>query len=188
MIRNIFATLWARIFAGLAAVFLLGFLTQTIRIEGFWFIVGFKGREAILRIDLDQARAHTEAEIAKHEATKRAYVEAQAEAERMENERVARVTAQQERINNERLASYSQRLADARATANRLRHQARQGAGAGSPSDCEQVPGASGASGSAGASCGDGFSIDRRLTATKQAIQLDELITTVQQQGAVPVN
>lgn len=51
-LAGIFGALWARIFAGLAALFLLGFMTQTIRIEGWWFIVGFKEENAILRMDL----------------------------------------------------------------------------------------------------------------------------------------
>lgn len=183
MIGNIFGALWARIFAGLAAFFFLGFVTQTIRIEGFWFIVGFKQSNAILRIDLSKARAATEAEIAKHDATKRAYADAQAEAERMEAERLARITAQQERINNERLASYSQRLAAARATADRLRRE--RASGAVGSTDCEQVPGAASPGGTAGAACGDGFSLAQRVIATKQAIQLDELISVVEAQRGV---
>lgn len=183
---NIFGALWARIFAGLAAVFLLGFVTQTIRIEGFWFIVGFKEQNAILRIDLSKLKAEKEAEVAKHEATKKAYTEAQAEAERMEAERLARITAQQERINNERLASYNQRLAAVRATADRLR--AKAGTRAVGAPHCQPVPGAANPGGAYEAACAGGLSLDERVTATNQAIQLDELITVIESQRSIPVN
>lgn len=188
MIAGIFAPLWTRIFAGLSALLLVGFITQTIRIEGFWLIVGFKEQVAVLRIDLSKARAATEAEIAKHEATKRAYRDAQAEAERMEAERLARITAQQERINNDRIASYSSRLAAARAVADRLRGQASARAGAVGASGCQQVPDDGHSGGTAQAPGCDRLSIDERLIATQQAVQLDELITAVEQHRAIPVN
>lgn len=188
MIAGIFAPLWTRIFAGLSALLLIGFITQTIRIEGFWLIVGFKEENAILRIDLSKARAATEAEIAKHEATKKAYRDAQAEAERMEAERLARITAQQERINNDRLAAYSSRLSAARAAADRLRAQAGARAGAVGAPGCQQVPDDGHSAGAADPACDRGFLIEERLIATKQAIQLDELITAVEQHRAVPMN
>ena len=69
-LAGIFGALWARIFAGLAALFLLGFVTRTIRIEGWWFIVGFKEENAILRMDLTKMQVAQSIAAAAARATK----------------------------------------------------------------------------------------------------------------------
>lgn len=102
---------------------------------------------------------------------------------------VARVQASQAAINSETEKSYEARIADARATAQRLRDQLAASAGSPGGSAGTPVPGLRpAAGGSAQAAAEDGFSVDDRLTATEQAIQLDELIKWVRKQAAVPVN
>lgn len=163
---------------------------QTIRIEGFWFIRGYKDRVAVLRIDLDAARAERDAEAARHLATKQAYREAQAEAARLEKARLASVLAQQKDITDAISADYSKRLAAARAAADRLRAEALQGrsGSAGSPGS-QSVPGmACAAGGTDEAPCGDGLSDAQRLIATEQAIQLDSLITWVERMSGIDPN
>lgn len=200
---NPFTALTSKIFGGLAVLFLVGLSIQTVRIEGIWcantapgekpacIMRGFKQELAVLRIDLDQVRAERDAEAAKHAATKEAYADAQVEAERMESERLARVTAQQEEITDEIRRDYARRLADARTAARRLRGQAGLsggGSAAGAPAG-EPVPGLAATTGRTDETPGGaGFSLDRRLIATEQAIQLDGLITWVEKQRAVDPN
>lgn len=180
MLGNIFSPLFAKIFAGLAVALLIATAFQTIRVEHLKRVV------AVLRIDLTQARARTEAEIAQHKASKQAYREAQAEAERMEKERLARITAEQERINDDRVQSYQRRLADARRTAEQLRNQAR--AGAGGKAGGVSMPAADDTRRTSGTADHPELSEQERLIATEQAIQLDELITAVEQHMRIDPN
>lgn len=134
-------------------------------------------------------------EKAAHQQSKRNYAVAQIAAQKLEEARLARVTAEQETITDDVTQDYRARLAAARDTAERLRHQlASAGAGTGSAAAAVDLPGAGGATGGAAASAGDhrlpvaAGELDWRLTATEQAIQLDELINWVERQAAVDPN
>lgn len=177
---NPFSALTSKIFGGLALALLLAVAVQTVRVEHLKRVV------AVLRIDLGKIKEQRDQERRNHVATKQAYRDAQAAAERMEAERLARVTAEQERINNDRLAAYNRRLADARVQYQRLRSQAGTRT-VGAP-HCQPVPDAGHSPAVAQAACGDELSAAERLIATEQSIQLDELITAVEQHRAVPVN
>jgi hypothetical protein len=175
----------------------LGFVTQTIRIEGLQLRAPFigtigprglkkdaqelEGEVRSIRIDLELAEA-------RHIATKRAYEDAQAEAARMEAERLARVVARQEEITDEVRQDYSRRIAELRARAARLQAQARAGAGGASgglqlpetgdpasgiddPAACQEIPARDVKT-----------DIACRAIAEEQAIQLDALIQWVSRQ------
>lgn len=119
MLARLFAPLAVKIFAGIAALALMAALAQTVRIEGFLWLKGFKGALAelveengILRLDLERIK------LAQEAATLRAIAEKQAAEERAEQER---------KQSDERLAQArdSARAAAARyAAANRVRAQA----------------------------------------------------------------
>jgi len=99
-----------------------------------------------------------------------------------------RVVAAQAKINEEKSDEFETRLAVARAAAERLRHGAEaaadpSGRGAAPVSPLPAAPGQP-----RQAADQDGFSLADRLTATEQAIQLDELIKWVKAQGAVKPN
>ena len=97
-----------------------------------------------------------------------------------------RVLAAQADINERTIHDYQARVADARALADRLRRQA--GAAA-TDSGCGRatlLPGAGPPAPAAdGPAAEDRLSLAERLTATEQAIQLDELIKWVRAQAAV---
>jgi hypothetical protein len=92
----------------------------------------------------------------------------------------ARVEAEQAKISKEQSDEYEARIAAARATAQRLRQQLAQ-AHPGSPG-AAPVPGVPAPTGQPPQGPSDGLSIDDRLTATEQGIQLDELIKWVKRQ------
>jgi signal transduction histidine kinase len=99
-----------------------------------------------------------------------------------------RVAAEQTKISQEKSDELETRLAAARATAERLRRSAEaaadpRGRGAAPVPALSAAPG-----GPAQSAREDGFSIPDRLTATEQAIQLDELIKWVKAQDAVKPN
>ena len=97
-----------------------------------------------------------------------------------------RVHAAQAKINEERSDEFEARLAAARAAAERLRSPARQAAADPGGRPGAPVPGLSPAPGEPPQAPGeDGFSVPDRLTATEQAIQLDELIKWVKEQAKV---
>jgi len=106
----------------------------------------------------------------------------------------ARVAASQRTISERTTHDLETRLADARARAHRLQLEARAPATAGRGRGAAplSVPGpAPGEAGAAAAQNGfplaaSDFSLDDRLIATEQAIQLDELIKWVNAQAAVP--
>lgn len=176
MLGKFFAPLGMKIFAGVSLALLIGVTVQTVRVE-HW-----KKVAQVLRIDLVKVKAEKEAEIAKHQATKRAYREAQEEAARLEAERLARVTNQQEAISNDRVQIYQRRLADARRIAEQLRRQGGASSGRATGSDAmSALPDTAG--GADGAS--PVLSADERLIAQKQAIQLDELQNWVTDQTRV---
>ncbi len=199
---NLFSVFTSKLFLGLSGLLLVLLSIQTIRIEGAFcrtvragekpscIYKGFKQQLAVIRIDLDQVRAERNAEIAKHEATKKAYRDAQLEAEMLEKERLTRVLAQQKEITNERSQSFDRSIAAARADADRLRRElAQTRSSSARPGQGLSVPGVPNAAGQAdGEASGDGFSIGQRLEATKNSIQLDELILWIRGQIGVPVN
>ena len=100
-----------------------------------------------------------------------------------------RIQAQQraisERINN----AFQDRLADARVRAQRVRVQiSAPSADPGHGREAAMPNLSAGTSGSPQASGEDGLSLEDRLTATEQAIQLDELIKWIRWQHAVDPN
>ena len=98
----------------------------------------------------------------------------------------ARVAAAQRTISERTTDDFETRLADARAHAHRLQLASRTPAGPGSGARTAPVPGTGPAAGAAGGAAEeDGLSVEDRLTATEQAIQLDELIKWVKAQAAV---
>jgi hypothetical protein len=117
------------------------------------------------------------------------YREAAATAELQDKANAKRVAVEQRAINERTTNDYEARLAAARSLAQRLRSEAASaaanpGRGAGPP-----VPGLSASSGPAPQTAGqDRLSEPDRLTATEQAIQLDELIKWVRAQAAVEPN
>ena len=125
------------------------------------------------------------AEQQAHATTVANYRAAAAQARREDAENLARVSAQQSKINERTAHDFESRIAAARADAERLRRNAQaaadSGRGGGSP-----VPGLPATAGAAAEAAGDHqLSADQRLTATEQAIQLDELIKWVRSQAQV---
>jgi len=97
----------------------------------------------------------------------------------------ARVAAEQRSINERTTNDFEARLAAARAAALRLRIDARAAAGSG-PGGSAPVPGIPAPARSAAQAAGeDRLPQDDALTATEQAIQLDELIKWVRAQAAI---
>ena len=190
---NPFSALTSKIFSGLVIVLALGLATQTVRIEGFLFIQGFKQQVATLRIDLEKSRHLRLQERDNHRQTKQNYRAAQFRAAQLEQARLARVNARQKEITDDVAQNYARRLADVRARADRLRNQAASRAGAGGSPDCEPMPGipaASGGTAQAPADCGlpRADQLERDVIASEQAEQLDALITFVERQAAVDPN
>ena len=100
-----------------------------------------------------------------------------------------RVLTEQAQINERTSHDLETRLADARARAERLRVEAAARSGDSGSRSAAPMPGLSAASGqSAHAAREDGLPQSDRLTATEQAIQLDELIRWVRRQAAVNPN
>lgn len=115
------------------------------------------------------------------------YRAAAAQARAADAANAARVKANQTAINERTANDYETRIAAARAVAQRLRDDkaaaANPGAGRATP-----VPGVSApASGASEAAGEDRLSDSDTLTATEQAIQLDELIKWVKAQHAVDI-
>jgi hypothetical protein len=100
-----------------------------------------------------------------------------------------RVAAEQRAINERTTHDYEARVADARARAQRLRLQAPAAAADPGNRTSPPMPGLAAAAGGASESAReDGLSVADRLTATEQAIQLDELIKWVKAQAKVDPN
>jgi hypothetical protein len=119
--------------------------------------------------------------------TTAAYREAADQARADDKANAERVAAQQSTINQESSNDFEKRLADARAAADRLRQElasasAHPGGGAAAP-----VPGLSPAAGGPDQAASPDQLSDA-LSATEQAIQLDELIKWVRKQAAVNPN
>lgn len=132
-------------------------------------------------------RADLNTEVAAHRQTKAAYRAAQQAAEEAETARLARVKAQQEKITDDVSQDYSRRLAALRTRYDRMRAQ--------SGTRADSAPGRVTVSGLPDAASGideapgsDRFSLDRRMTASQQALQLDALIDWVERQAGVVPN
>ncbi len=128
------------------------------------------------------------AERAAHTATIANHRAAAEQARRKDVENLARVKAEQAQINERTANDFEDRIAAARARAGELRQQtATAGADPGS-GRAAAVPGVPAAAQSTAQAAGEGrFSERDRLTATEQAIQLDELIKWVRAQAGVTV-
>lgn len=147
----------------------------------------------------DAARRHGEVVQAAFDRTVETYRKARLEAERLQGQRDKRVAEAQAAITKETVDDYEARLADARARADRLRKQLaaqadRSHSGeAGVSAPGQAAGGAAKASGDQGLSatgeaCRGGMTLNERLIATEQAIQLDALIDWVTKQSAIDVN
>jgi hypothetical protein len=100
-----------------------------------------------------------------------------------------RTAAEQRAINERTIDDYQARLADARARAQRLRVQTAATATDPGGSRAAPVPGLPAAPGRTAQSSGEnGLPAEDALTATEQAIQLDELIKWVRAQHAIDPN
>lgn len=136
------------------------------------------------------AQRERDAERAAHQATKDRYQAAQAQAARDEALRLARVQSEQQRISIDAKDSLDRRLADYRARYEQLRQQAAAAAGtAGGAGSGKPVPGVpTPAGGTDAPASADRLSLDERWDATRQAAQLDELISWIERQARVPAN
>ena len=102
---------------------------------------------------------------------------------------LARVSAEQRSINERTSNDYEARLAVARSLAQRLREQAAAAAADPRAGRAAPMPGLSTAAGRTAEAAGqDRLPQPDRLTATEQAIQLDELIEWIKAQAAVDPN
>ena len=101
----------------------------------------------------------------------------------------ARVAADQRAINERSADDFETRVADARARSGRLRGEAHGAAADSGAGGTAKLPGLAAAAGSAAQDPGqDRLSPQDALTATEQAIQLDELIKWVRAQAKVDPN
>src|SRR4051794_23397966 len=134
----------------------------------------------------EQLYRDDQAAFARTVANYRAAADAARDADRAA---AARVRAEQQAISERTAHDYATRLAAARARAERLRLDPRPAAADPSCRGSASLPGLPAAPcGPAQAAGQDGLSADDALTATEQAIQLDELIRWVQRQHAVDAN
>ncbi|MFP5329684.1 MAG: hypothetical protein ACLGHC_06050 [Alphaproteobacteria bacterium] len=123
-----------------------------------------------------------------HAATVANYRAAAERARREDAANAARVKAAQDAINERTVSEFETRIAAARASARRMRADdpASRRTGGSSATPLPGLPAPAG--GVAQAASEDGLSRSDRLTATEQAIQLDELIKWVRRQSAVDPN
>jgi hypothetical protein len=114
---------------------------------------------------------------------------AAAEAQLADKANAERVASEQRSINERTKNDYEARLAAARLSAQRLRGETASTAADPRSAGSAPVPGLPAAAGGVTqATSQDGLPQSDRLTATEQAIQLDELIKWVRQQAAVDPN
>ena len=120
------------------------------------------------------------------ETTKANLVAAANKAKADDAANVQRVKAEQSAISERTANDFEARIADARARAGRLQREAAAHPGVRSGADVPGIPAAP--SGTAQASGENGLSPSDQLTATEQAIQLDELEKWVRAQANVDPN
>ena len=117
------------------------------------------------------------------------YRAAAAEAAAADKANASRVAAEQSAINERAEDDYQDRIAAARALAERLRGEAARAAADPGGRPGTSVPGLSAAAGGVAEAAGqDRFPVADRQLATEQAIQLDELIDWVRRQAKVDPN
>jgi len=117
------------------------------------------------------------------------YRAAAAQAEASDKANAERAAAEQRNINERTEHDFEARLAAARLSAQRLREQTSAASTDPGSRTSAPVPGLSAAAGGLAETAGeDGLPQPDALTATEQAIQLDELIKWVRQQAAVNPN
>lgn len=134
----------------------------------------------------EQLYAHEQAALADTVANYRAAADAARAADQANLDRVA---AEQRAINERTSNDFEARLAAARLSAQRLREQAAPAAADPRARGAAPVPGLPAAAGRTDESAREnGLSADDALSATEQAIQLDELIKWVKRQAAVDPN
>ncbi len=128
-------------------------------------------------------------EEAAHAATVANYRAAAEQARLADAANIARAKAEQAAINERTRNDFESRIASARASAERLREQAASAATDSVPGRAAPMPGLPAAAGGAADAAGqDRLPQSDRLTATEQAIQLDELIKWVKAQAGVHAN
>jgi hypothetical protein len=124
--------------------------------------------------------------------TTASYREAADKARADDRANAVRVTAEQQAINQRTEDDYEKRLAAARLAADRLRQSAAAGAADPRAGGTAPMSPLSASSGSPAQGAGDhrlpALGTEAALTATEQAIQLDELIRWVKRQSAVDPN
>lgn len=207
---------WRAALIRLAFILLFGaVVVQTVRLEGFklWpiSIAGWIETAEQFERAAQLREGERDAERAAHQATKDNYRAAQAEAARLEAARLDRVRAQQEDISDAIELDYRARLADLGARAERLRQELRtrgEPAGAGRGVEGAALRDAAGGSGEAAGdyrlpAVGAGSArrsgaglfgrspeeqLERDVVATRQALQLDALISWVLEQSAIDPN
>lgn len=130
---------------------------------------------------LDACRTQNELTISQ-------YVGAQAEAMILQLENLSRVAAERQEITERITNDYENRIAAARATADRLRRELN---GVGRPSGDVPVPSVSDTAGGVdgtSAISGVALSVDERLGCVEDAIRLDSLQNWAREQSEVEVN
>lgn len=169
----------------LGLVLVLFGAAQTVRVEGLniWpiHIEGYKAK-------LASAQALTRTTQAAFDKTVSDYRHAAELQAARERENLARVQAESTANAKEAENEYQTRIAAARATAARLRAQLESKVNSSSDSDIPVSGVSASATGTTKESEAGGFSIDERLTATEQAIQLDALTKWVIRQHNIKVN
>lgn len=141
------------------------------------FMVWMRGeRIDTLEASLDAERARYEQQVSDYRA---AYNKARADALTAARQ----VETEQERITHEVSADYQARLADVRARYSRLLAEAKANPGHGGEADLSGVPDTAGRAYEGPAYCG--FSLDARLVASEQALQLQALQDWLRGQVAV---
>ena len=127
-------------------------------------------------------------ERAAHAATVASVRAAADEARNADAANVIRVQSEQATINERSKNDFESRIAAARAAAGRM-HEYTEGTAAARSGGATPVPGLSAAAARPAQGAGeDGFPDADRVTATEQAIQLDELVKWVRAQAAVEVS
>lgn len=140
-----------------------------------------------LKADLASMTELRRQEAENHRATKQNFRTAMEQAKRLEQFRLARAEAEQEKINEREKQDYDRRLADLRSRYERLRNEARaSAAGAVGAKPVPALPASPfGVDAATGA---DGLFLAERYQCSATSIQLDSLISWIEQQAKVKVN
>lgn len=161
---------------GIALLILIGAFTYLVHDRNHW-----KSTATLRQQQLVETKAAFDQTVASYRA-------AAVQAKAADAANANRVKTEQSAINERTSDDYQTRIAAARADAQRLRNQqaAATHSGARGATPVPGVPAS--VAGSSQAAGEDGLSDSDKLTATEQAIQLDELIKWVRNQAAVDVN